>query len=278
MSGFRVNQALALGIPSQRNKRVHSCQNGVMNRAASAHFVFAAMMITSCAQQPTVRVLAQTEPHTGLIEGTVSYENGGPVDGATVYASPMDRAIGGIIPNAKTDRAGHFAISHLWFGKFAVGAEKLDEDYPNMTEQFYSDGKFETVTLTSRRAAASVGIRLGPKAGILTGTVVDAITDAPLNPCVDFTRSSNPNNFLSGTGLVNAEYRVLVPSDTDVNMKIWHDGYKPWYYPGSVDKSERKPVHLKPGEIRTLNIRLQPGNNPAEAGCETPLCFPNCRP
>ena len=36
------------------------------------------------------------------------------------------------------------------------------------------------------------------------------------------------------------KYRVLVPSDRDVMMKIWHEGYLPWYYPGASSKPEAK--------------------------------------
>jgi hypothetical protein len=144
----------------------------------------------------------------GTIQGTVSYEDGRPVKDATVYAHPLDRGMAAIVPHATTDESGHFTVSRLWLGKYAVGGEKLDQDYPNMTSQFYSDGKFETVVLTSRNPAASVTIQLGPKAGILVGTVVDAVTNAPLNPCVEFRRGKNFSNFLSGTGLVNAKYRV----------------------------------------------------------------------
>jgi hypothetical protein len=119
---------------------------------------------------------------------------------------------------------------------------------------------------------------LGPKAGILRGTVADAVTGAPLDPCVDFHIASEPNNFLSGTGLVNSEYRVLVPHDLDVIMKIWHEGYLLWYYPGVRNKSEALALHLKSGEERTLHIRLQRGNDASDAGCNTPLCFSHCRP
>ncbi len=77
---------------------------------------------------------------------------------------------------------------------------------------------------------------------------------------------------MSGTGLVNAEYRVLVPSDRDVIMKIWFEGYLPWYYPGTSRKSEAKPLRLKSGELRTLPIRLQPGSDPSEALDAILLC------
>jgi len=139
------------------------------------------MALNLCAQQTGVLILAAADVGPGLIEGTVYYEDGSPAIGATVYSHPMDRAMAAIVPHAKTDEAGHFAILHLWLGKFAVGAEKVDEDYPNMTMQFYSDGKFETVILTSAHSAATVSIRLGPKAGILIGTVADAVTGAPVN-------------------------------------------------------------------------------------------------
>jgi len=88
--------------------------------------------------------------------------------------------------------------------------------------------------------------------------VADAITGAPVNPCVEFRRAQQPNNFLAGTGLVNAKYRVLIPSNTDVLMKVWYDGHRPWYYPGTTSKAQTRPVNLKPGEETKWEIRLEP--------------------
>lgn len=242
-----------------------------MSQAVPAQFLFAAIAITSCGQQPIVKVLAQTEADTGLIEGTVTYEDGKPVKDATAFAFPTDRGMLAKVPQAITDERGYFAIRHLWLGKFAVTTKKEDEGYPDTSSAFYGDGKFEAVTLMPDHPSATVTIRLGPKAGILRGTVSDAVTGAPLNPCVDFRWVSEPNYFLTGTGLVNAKYRVLVPSDKDVTMKVWHEGYRPWYYPGTVDKSQRTSVRLKPGEEQTLDIRLQPDSNAAEEGCGMPV-------
>jgi hypothetical protein len=211
------------------------------------------------------------DENDGVIQGTVTYEDGRPVKDATVYAQPLDRAMMGIVPHATTDESGHFVISHLWLGKYAVGGEKLDEGYANMTNQFYSDGKFETVVLTSRKPAAGVIIQLGPKAGILVGTVVDAVTNAPLNPCVEFRRGTGFSNFLSGTGLVNAKYRVLVPSSTDVLMKVWYGGHKSWYYPGTKVKAQSRPLNLKPGEVTKIDIRLEPDPDAPPSGCGMPV-------
>ena len=120
-----------------------------------------AIALTLHGQQSTP---TRSDESRGTIQGTVSYEDGKPVKDATVYAHP-NRPMMAIVPHAMTDESVHFVISHLWLGKYAVGGEKLDEGYANMTNQFYSDGKFETVVLTPRNPAASVTIQLGPKAG-----------------------------------------------------------------------------------------------------------------
>src|SRR5882762_3575957 len=177
--------------------------------------LFLVAVLSSCARQSAVRVVAADEG-LGLIEGTVIYEDGRPAKGATVSVWPTDRGMAAKVPSADTDELGHFQIKHLWLGKFAVTAKKEDEGYPDTGSGFYRDSKIAPITLSLSHPSATDTIILGPKAGILVGAVADAVTDAPLDPCVDFHRASDPNNFLSGTGLVNAKYRVLVPSDQDV--------------------------------------------------------------
>jgi hypothetical protein len=215
--------------------------------------------------------MAGADENDGLITGTVYYGDGGVVSGATVYASPMGRPMEMIVPHAQTNEEGHFTISHLWLTKYAVEAAKTDEGYPDKSLQFYSDGKFETVILTPRRPMAEITLRLGPKAGILIGTVSDAVTGAPLSPCVELRRASKPDNFLSASGLIKPEYRLLLPSNTGVYVKIWLDGYRFWYYPGTDEKSQSKPARLAPGEVQILDIRLQPGKNSAEGTCGPPF-------
>jgi hypothetical protein len=214
----------------------------------------------------------------GRIEGTVIYDDGRPGNGATVSAFPLDFGLAAKVPSADTNELGHFQINPLRLGRYQVTAKKEDEGYPDTSSAFYGDGKIDPTTLTFARPSATVTVMLGPKAGILVGTVADAVTGAPLDPCVDFHRASDPNNFLSGGGLVNAKYRVLVPSDRDVIMKIWHEGYLPWYFAGANNKSDARPLRLKSGEERSLHIRLRPGTDASDAGCNTPLCFPHCRP
>ena len=81
---------------------------------------------------------AEKKVATGLIYGIVTYQDRKPVKGATVYATPLGRPIGAIIPHADSDETGYYAIRIpvSWFGRFAVTAKKEDEDYPNMSWQF----------------------------------------------------------------------------------------------------------------------------------------------
>lgn len=217
-------------------------------------------------------VAAQTKRDKGLIDGIVTYDDRKPVRGATVYAVPLGRAMGAIIPHANTDETGHYAISitRSWFGKFAVAAKKEDEDYPDMSRQFYSDGKFQTVNLSASHPNATVIICLGPKAGVLLGTVVDAVTKAPLSPCVEFRRLAEPSNFLRGSGLVQPTYKLLVPPNTDILVNMYLDGYKTWYFPGTVEKEKQQPVRLGPGEKRVADIELAP-DDAAKSDCPKPL-------
>ena len=66
--------------------------------------------LSSEAQWPSAKVIAQTKNGAGLIDGIVTYENRTPVKNATVYAVPMGRPVSAIMPHADTDETGYFAI------------------------------------------------------------------------------------------------------------------------------------------------------------------------
>lgn len=248
-----------------------------MQGRASAIFLATFIALASDADQ-TVRRPLSDDARLGRISGIVLYENGNPVNDATVLAFPTDRGLAAKVPSAITDEFGHFEVSQLWLGKFQVGAKKESEGYADQTQGFYNQKKIPSTDLSLSHPVASVTVILGPKAGILVGSITDATTNTPLDPCVDFHRTSDANNFLSGTGLMNGQYRMLVPSNRELVMKLWQQNYLPWYFPGTIKKSEAKPLYLRPGEQKTLNIRLQPGNDPDDAGCNSSICFPHCKP
>jgi hypothetical protein len=237
-----------------------------MNRPLLASSFFIGLFLLARTPRPHAPSASPDDNTAYVIDGVVRSENGVGADSAAVYATPMDRPRVSITPHAIADKSGRFIIRNLWPGKYAVGAEKLDEDYPDNSSQFFSGGKFPTVVLTQGNPIVHTEVRLGPQAGVLTGTVSDAITGAPLSPCVQLTRASEPNNFLRGSGLMKRNYKLLVPPNTGVFLKLWLDGYEAWYFPDGAAKSKSVQVNLKPGQVEPLDIRLRPGRN-MESGC-----------
>jgi hypothetical protein len=118
-----------------------------MNSRLRAAPLIAVAVLSSCARQPTVRVVA-TDGGQGKIEGIVMYEDGRPAKGATVSTFPLRQTLAAEIPSADTDEAGHFQINHLWFGELSVSAKKEDEGYPDTSSGFYSDSKIAPKSLS----------------------------------------------------------------------------------------------------------------------------------
>ena len=116
-----------------------------------------------------------------------------------------------------------------------------------------------------RGPAATVEVRLGPKTAVLVGTISDAVTDAPLHACAGFSPISQPNS--STAYPVNPSYRLLIPAEAEVAVKVWLEGYEPWYFPGTERQSASTPMRLKPGEEKKVNVRLRPKKNAHAALC-----------
>jgi hypothetical protein len=194
----------------------------------------------------------------GTIRGTVVDEAGNIVAGATLFAQPQG-PMAMMIPQCTTDARGSCALSHLNLEKYFVFAGKSEDGYPELAYSFFVPrGTRPTEAILSEdHPSDEVIVHLGPKAGILMGTVADAATGKPLNANVEFRWISDPDKFLSGGGLTKASFRILVPSDVALKMIVSLDGYENWVY--GVDGAKRgKPLLLHPGEEETLDIRLRP--------------------
>lgn len=216
----------------------------------------------------------------GSIRGIVVNEDGNPVKGAGVIATstgPMaERPLATRLAKRHlTNDAGNFVIEGLQFDEYVVTAYKEDEDYPELFGawlQFYKKPAEPTVKLTMQVPAATVVIRLGPKAGVLAGEISNASTGAPIHACAGFKLLSAPD-FDTGYQ-VSSHYRLLIPADADITLKFWWDGYKPSYYPTGDQKvadtgafHPTPSIRLKPGEEKTINIQLQPDESTPIARC-----------
>lgn len=187
---------------------------------------------------------------TGVIRGIAVDENGAAVQGAMVNADSV--AGGGLIQHTliryvTTDATGHFSIDGLDWGKYDVFAKKEDSAYPNTNFSFYDNGSEPEATITPTLPTADVQIRLGPKAGILTGSVTNADTGAPVNAGFKLIRAASLDNWFSTSQPPN--YRVLLPSSTDILLEVSAPGFKTW--------TLGHPLHLEPAAEMRLDIQLE---------------------
>jgi uncharacterized protein DUF6843/carboxypeptidase family protein len=192
--------------------------------------------------------VASLAQDTGTISGTVVDEKGEPVVDAKVNASLVDgRPMSSLIRYVETDANGHFTIDRLEFGRYRVFAKKVDAGYPDTSWSFYSGDAIPVVAITPSSPIAERQIQLTPKAGILMGSITNAVTGAPVNVAFKLSRASQPEKFISTSA--RPKYRVLLP-DADVLVEVSAQGFKTWN-PGH-------PVHLQPGSEMDLDILLEP--------------------
>ena len=190
----------------------------------------------------------------GSIRGTVVDENNVAVAGALVNADPLDgRPRGSLIRYVETDASGHFLIDRLGWGRYRIFAKKEASAYPETRFSFYDSGGIPEATITQTSPTADAQIRLGPKAGILTGSVTNAETAAPVNAAFKLIRTTSTDHWFSTSQGTN--YRVLLPSATDVLVEVSSPGYKTWTSSG--------PLILQAGAEMHLNISLEVSRDPS---------------
>lgn len=199
---------------------------------------------------PGTALIAQD---TGSIRGTVVDEIGIPIAAAKVNATSLNgRPMAKFIRYVETDGQGHFLIDRLEWGKYGVFAMKEESAYPDMGASLYSNDVFPTAAITPWSPVAELRIQLGPKAGIVAGSLTNASNGAPLNAGFKLTRASAPDKWLSTS--TPPDYRVLVPSGTAVLVEVSAPGFKTWT-PGH-------PLLLEPGAEMHLDIPLEPLHDP----------------
>lgn len=205
-----------------------------------------AVVATSSAQQ-----------RYGTIRGTVSDRQGSAVAHAEVTAdyicvTPCVKAMA--LAQTESDDQGRYEFKRLQYGRYSVSAEKPEENYPPLYLRFYSPEKQPEVDVSEASKNVMLDLVLSIKAGVLVGTVADSETGTPMDANVDFHSTTDSQRWISGSGLTNARFRVLVPSDTPVLMKVSKNGYEDWFY---TRNSVIVPIQLGPDEILNLEIRMK---------------------
>jgi hypothetical protein len=166
----------------------------------------------------------------------------------------MDRPTLGIVRFVETDGAGRFAVDRLTWGKYAVCARKEADGYAEICYTILRKDNAPTATLSAQSPSAQVLVVIGPKAGVMIGSITDAVTGAPVDATLRIRLSNDTGRFFE-TGL-GPQSSVLIPPDVDLELEVRAPWYRLWRF--SVDGNRRgSPLRVKSGERRVLNIRLR---------------------
>jgi hypothetical protein len=219
-------------------------------------FRLAAFLVLTCAS-----LLAQDSKRVGIIRGIVLDATDQPVEDAKVRAN-FTGGFSGIVPSARTDKSGHFVIKRLVWGEWYVTASKEQDGYPDEGNAFYSGFSSAPVTvdLGADNPEQSVTVHLGQKAGSISGTIADAESGKPVEPCARLQWKGAPSISWSGYGLLKSSFHLLVPADKDITLMIWAWGYEPWVYRND-DGGDALRVHVS--DQLKLQVRLTPNHDKA---------------
>lgn len=208
-------------------------------------------------------LLAQTAQHPksrGKIEGIVLDEQGRPVKNIGIHAV-LERT-GMHMPSANSDDDGRYLISGLEPGTYDIFGESDRDAYPDTAMSFYSTSEPLKVRLEGDEPSATLVLGLGPRAGILTGTVVDQFTGRAVlsryNAHFILKRLSNPDESIEITN--PPTFRLLIPPGVQVTLDVAADGYKPWFYADPSNPAEHLPLRLESGQEVPLVVTLQPSS------------------
>jgi hypothetical protein len=184
-------------------------------------------------------------------------EQGHPLKNISVHA--VLEQTGMYMPTLDSDEAGHFVIDNLEPGTYSIFGESDAAAYPNTALSFYPNENPIKVTL-GNFGEANVVLVLGPRAGVLCGTVLDKTTGQAIisqhAPHFIVRKVSNREDAIEFAG--PAKFRWLIPPATEVTLEVVAEGYKPWVYAETSSPLTPKPFRLESGEEKILNIRLEP--------------------
>jgi hypothetical protein len=225
------------------------------NRNLPAKCLAVAFVLLSVAQVDA-RITGNPSAHA-RIAGTVVDQQGQPLKNIFVHA--VSDETGMYMPTVDSNEAGDFVIEDLEPGTYDLFGESDVDAYPNTALPFYSDENPIKVTVRDFDTPTIVLV-LGPRAGVLCGELLDKTTGRAIvsqhASQFGFRKVSNREDSIEFLG--PGEFRWLVPPATDLTLEVFAEGYKPWVYADPSNLSRPVPFRLEAGEVRFLNIQLEP--------------------
>ncbi len=155
-------------------------------------------------------------------------KKGGQFAGAKVHAELKGIPMAKAIRYVKTDEEV-LPIDQPEFGTFYVSAKNEEEEYGDSSFSFFNDQPLPMAQISAQYRIADVVVNLGPKAGILTGTISDAATGKPIPAGFDLAQVKDRTKWMGTSAAPN--FRVLIPSSKEMEVKVSHPGMRHGFTP-----------------------------------------------
>jgi hypothetical protein len=197
------------------------------------------------------------------IRGRVIDAHGNPVPKARIHVIKVGANGSGRVIYYWTDKEGYFSIRGLSAGVYDIFVSKEEDNYADTEFFFYStrETSGSQAVVSEQQPPPLVTIPLGPRAGRITGRVVDAVSGARIvNATLTFRRPENKNMFLM-TGLNQPDHKgsfdFLLPS-APVTIEATAQGYARWSYRSPGSNKQMDLVTLEPGQTIEMVIKMRP--------------------
>lgn len=191
-----------------------------------------------------------------IVSVRVLTEDGHPVSDASVYLASLNGVAVGRPAPVTTDEAGVFKINVKEPGTYVIHAFKPEAGYPDVIFAFdlapRQALRRQPINILKGQSLSNVDVTLGPRSGVLHFKVVDERTGQPLATAdYKLCQVQAPENCVNSRAV--GEFDTSVPA-TEISVQISSPGYSKTTY---MEKN-RPFVMIKPGEDRTLVVRLSP--------------------
>jgi hypothetical protein len=192
---------------------------------------------------------ARDMEYRGVIRGVVVEASGAPLAVAKVHAeSASGRPTFTAIRYIETDAEGRFTIDRLSWDPYWVCALKEGADYPDTCDAFYGINALVRAEVNEKSPSANVRITMGAKAGVVEVQVTNARDGKSVDARIELWVADAPGRWTITS--MPQMHKLLVPSSTDVMIRVTAPGFEPW----TIDH----PVRLEPEQVVVMPIALRP--------------------
>ena len=191
---------------------------------------------------------------SGVIEGQVLNLDGSMVPQAEVWAIPVVARNQGTLPRSRANDLGQFSVRIQKPGKYLIIASQEQEGHTSAI--CYSPQAPPEVLIDEGQPRQSAVVRIGPMLGRITGTVLDAETNRPVERGeIELQLLYDRMPLIKRGPYSKGKLEFCTPTAL-FSLKISAPGYQDWYGNGSKEQPELFAVQL--GDHQELTIRLQP--------------------